>query len=135
MIPPRTTAEAQSLTRAEFKAKFMSMTYGQWHLYATATGVTIAPEGEHMVRLVSNVHAMDLPRALASLQAQLERSWPSLWDLRLPRYFGPEEWQRVVGLARMAKAGAYHGRAAANMLRNVAHQIESGCVVPVVPQI
>ena len=74
---------AQKLTeaRALFLARFRDMAVSSqaWHLYATATGLAIEPDGTHTVILVPNVHAVDCQTLTARLQDKLSRGWPHLW--------------------------------------------------------
>ena len=77
----KTKNDAIEQTRRQFRLMFqtMAVSCAAWHLYATRDGVAIAQEGEHLVRLVANVHAATEQQVVNSLSHELDRGTPHLW--------------------------------------------------------
>lgn len=89
-----TKNDAIEQTRRQFRLMFrtMAMSCAAWHLYATRDGVAIAQEGEHLVRLVANVHAATEQQVVNSLSHELDRGTPHLWaDHELQTVCSPTE--------------------------------------------
>lgn len=76
----QTKLNAINSARTQYRAAFKTMALGgDWHLYATRSGVTLDREGTHLVILVPHVQAMTEQTMVNSLSNRLSKGTPHLW--------------------------------------------------------